>query len=103
MAAIVTAALDAMGGDKGAAVVIPGADIALSRHADIRFRLVGDQAVVRPLLERYPRVKQASEVEHSDISVRMDDRPSQALRRGRWKSSMWLAIDAVKGKGADFA
>ncbi len=26
----------------------------------------------------------------------MDDKPSQALRKGRWKSSMWLAIDAVK-------
>jgi glycerol-3-phosphate acyltransferase PlsX len=26
----------------------------------------------------------------------MDDKPSQALRRGRGKSSMWLAIDAVR-------
>src|SRR4030095_10047849 len=29
--------------------------------------------------------------------------PSQALRRGRWKSSMWLAIDAVKKGTADVA
>jgi glycerol-3-phosphate acyltransferase PlsX len=33
----------------------------------------------------------------------MDDKPSQALRRGRWKSSMWLAIDAVKRGDADVA
>jgi glycerol-3-phosphate acyltransferase PlsX len=26
----------------------------------------------------------------------MDAKPSQALRRGRWKSSMWLAIQAVR-------
>jgi glycerol-3-phosphate acyltransferase PlsX len=26
----------------------------------------------------------------------MNEKPSQALRRGRWKSSMWMAIDAVK-------
>jgi len=31
----------------------------------------------------------------------MDDKPSQALRHGRGKSSMWLAIDAVKKGEAD--
>jgi phosphate acyltransferase len=31
----------------------------------------------------------------------MEDKPSQALRYGRWKSSMWLAIDAVKKGDAD--
>jgi hypothetical protein len=35
--------------------------------------------------------------------VRMEDKPSQALRYGRWKSSMWLAIDAVKKRQADVA
>src|SRR3954471_2845840 len=103
MAAIVTAALDAMGGDKGADVVIPGADIVLARHSDLRFHMFGDQALVQPLLERYPRVKQASQFQHTEIAVRMDDRPSQALRRGRWKSSMWLSIDAVKQGTADYA
>ena len=38
---------------------------------------------------------------HTDIAVRMEDKPSQALRYGRWKSSMWLAIDAVKKGDAD--
>ena len=33
----------------------------------------------------------------------MDAKPSQALRQGRWKSSMWLAIDAVKKGEADAA
>src|SRR5260370_21874004 len=33
----------------------------------------------------------------------MDDKPSQALRHGRWKSSMWGAIDAVKKAEADVA
>ena len=76
MAAIVRAALDVMGGDKGAEVVIPGADILLARRPDIRFVLFGDQAAVMPVLDRYPRVKDASTFTHTDISVRMDDRPS---------------------------
>ena len=33
----------------------------------------------------------------------MHDKPSQALRRGRKTSSMWLAIDAVKKGEADVA
>ena len=40
---------------------------------------------------------------HTDVAIRMDDKPSQALRYGRWKSSMWLAIDAVKKGEADVA
>jgi glycerol-3-phosphate acyltransferase PlsX len=30
----------------------------------------------------------------------MDAKPSQALRKGRWKSSMWLAIQSVRDGGA---
>ena len=103
MAATVTASLDVMGGDKGAAVVIPGAELALRRHPDLKFRLFGDEAVVRPLLDRAPSVKQASIFEHCEISVKMDDKPSQALRRGRWRSSMWRSIEAVKTGDAAFA
>jgi glycerol-3-phosphate acyltransferase PlsX len=33
----------------------------------------------------------------------MGAKPSQALRYGRWKSSMWLAIDAVRRGEADVA
>ena len=33
----------------------------------------------------------------------MDEKPSQALRKGRWKSSMWLALEAVRDGRADAA
>lgn len=103
MAATVTASLDVMGGDKGADVVLPGAEIALSRFPDLNFRLFGDESVVAPILARHPRLAAVSTFEHCDISVKMDDKPSQALRRGRWRSSMWRAIDAVKVGAADYA
>jgi glycerol-3-phosphate acyltransferase PlsX len=96
-------ALDAMGGDHGASVVVPGAEVALARHPDIEFVLFGDQAVVEPLIASRPRLKQASRLVHTDIAVKMDAKPSQALRQGRWKSSMWLAVDAVKKGEADVA
>ena len=101
MADKVRIALDAMGGDHGPSVVLPGADISLTRHPDIEFSLFGDRAVMDPLLEGLPRLKANAKLEHTDVAIQMDDKPSQALRHGRWKSSMWLAIDAVKKDEAD--
>jgi glycerol-3-phosphate acyltransferase PlsX len=94
-------ALDAMGGDHGPAVVLPGADISLDRHPDIEFQLFGDRAAIEPLLEKLPRLKANAKLVHTEVSIRMDDKPSQALRYGRHNSSMWLAIDAVKKGEAD--
>ncbi len=94
-------ALDAMGGDHGASVVLPGADISLTRHPDIEYLVYGDRAAVEPLLKGLPRLAAKARLVHTDVAIRMDDKPSQALRYGRWKSSMWLAIDAVKKGEAD--
>ena len=96
-------ALDAMGGDVGASVVIPGAAIALERRPDTEFLLFGDSKLIDELLAEYPALKAASRVVHTDVTVSMHDKPSQALRRGRKTSSMWLAIDAVKKGEADVA
>ena len=47
-------ALDAMGGDVGAPVIVPGADISLLRHPDTEFLLFGDRSAIEPLLEERP-------------------------------------------------
>src|SRR5215467_10875787 len=96
-------ALDAMGGDHGASVVVPGAALALARHPDSEFVLFGNAAMVEPLLKQHAALAAASRVMHTEVAVKMDEKPSQALRHGRWKSSMWLAIDAVKRGDADVA
>jgi glycerol-3-phosphate acyltransferase PlsX len=96
-------ALDAMGGDFGPSVVVPGAEVSLARHPDMEFVLFGDRAAVEPLLAARPLLHAVSRFVHTDVAVRMDAKPSQALREGRWKSSMWLAIDAVKKGDADVA
>jgi len=96
-------ALDAMGGDYGPAVVVAGAELALRRHSGSTFVFFGNSALMAPLIEARAELKAASRLVHTDIAVRMEDKPSQALRYGRWKSSMWLAIDAVKKGEADMA
>jgi glycerol-3-phosphate acyltransferase PlsX len=96
-------ALDAMGGDHGPSVVVPGAELALAQRPDSTFILFGDRTKIEPLLASRPRLKEVCRLVHTDVAVRMDEKPSQALRSGRWKSSMWLAIDAVKKGEADVA
>src|ERR1700681_4547976 len=96
-------ALDAMGGDVGASVVIPGAAISLTRHPGTEFLLFGDRALIEAQLAKHPALKAASRIFHTDVAVSMHDKPSQALRRGRRTSSMWLAIDAVKKGESDVA
>jgi glycerol-3-phosphate acyltransferase PlsX len=93
--------LDAMGGDHGPSVVIPGAAMALERHPGLRLLVFGDEQIIAPLLASYPKLREAAEIRHTDVAVRMDDKPSQALRAGRWKSSMWQAIQAVRDGEAD--
>ncbi len=95
--------LDAMGGDHGPSVVIPGAALALKRRPRLNFHMYGDEAVVLPLLENYPELKAVTTFVHTDIAISMSDKPSQALRRGRGKSSMWRCIQAVKDGEADAA
>jgi len=101
MNAPLTIALDVMGGDHGPSVAIPGAQIALVRHPNLHFLLVGEETAIRQHLESYPEVAARSEIIHTDIAISMDEKPSQALRKGRWKSGMWLAIQAVRDGSAD--
>jgi len=103
MADKVRIALDGMGGDHGPGVVVEGADLALARQPDSEFLFFGNSLLIAPLLDGRARLKARSRLVHTEVAVRMEDKPSQALRYGRWKSSMWLAIDAVKKGDADIA
>jgi glycerol-3-phosphate acyltransferase PlsX len=96
-------ALDAMGGDFGPSVVVPGAAISLKRHSDVEFLLFGNGPLIEKELGAFPALRAVSRIFHTDVAVSMDDKPSQALRRGRKTSSMWLAIEAVKKGQADVA
>jgi glycerol-3-phosphate acyltransferase PlsX len=94
MTAALTIALDAMGGDHAPDAVIKGAAALLPRFPHVKFILFGDAAQVEPLLRKFPTLNDRSELRHTAEQVASDDKPSQALRRGR-NTSMRLAIDAV--------
>ena len=94
MSANLAISLDAMGGDNAPEMVIRGADIARQRFPEAQFLFFGDEQRIRPMIDRLPGLAAVSTVRHAETEVKMDDKPSQALRSGR-KSSMRYAIDAV--------
>lgn len=97
--------IDAMGGDFAPDVVVKGLEYFLTHEGKgrrARFLLHGDQAKLNPLLAKAPRTRERSEVVHTEKTVSMDDKPSQALRRGK-DSSMWNAVASVKAKRAEIA
>jgi glycerol-3-phosphate acyltransferase PlsX len=98
---VIRISIDAMGGDHGPDIVMPGLLRVAERRPDVRFLIFGREEAVSPNFLKYPRLRAISEFTHCEVSVRMDDKPSQALRHGRWKSSMWKAIEAVKTGDAD--
>ena len=98
---MVTISVDVMGGDFGPDVAIPGLVKSLDRHPELKFQLFGIEEICKPILEKFPKLSEASEFHHCDVAVRMDDKPSKALRQGRRNSSMWRAIEAVKNGDAD--
>ena len=95
MSASLAISLDAMGGDNAPEMVIRGADIARQRFPNAHFLFFGDEQRLKPMIDRLPGLSAVSTVRHAETEVKMDDKPSQALRAGR-KSSMRLAIDAVR-------
>jgi glycerol-3-phosphate acyltransferase PlsX len=92
-----------MGGDFGPEVTIPGAAKALERHPEVTFLLFGQQERCLPILAQFPKLRDKSVFHHCEVAVGMDEKPSQALRRGRYVSSMWRSIEAVKTGQADVA
>ncbi len=89
--------LDAMGGDHGPPVVVAGVRDYRKRHGGegVRFLLHGDETAIRAEMARYALGDEVCEVRHTDKVVAMDEKPAQAMRRGKG-SSLWNAIDAVK-------
>lgn len=89
-----TIALDAMGGDAAPEMVIEGVERIRARFPGVKFLLFGDSEKIAPYLARFPRLGECCELRHTSEAIASDEKPSQALRRGR-QSSMRLAIDAV--------
>ena len=87
--------IDAMSGDHGPSELVPGVARAAQALDGVRFQLHGDQDVLVKELARCPVLAGRVEVRHAERVIAMDEKPAQALRRGKG-TSMWGAVEAVK-------
>ncbi len=88
-----------MGGDHGPSIVVPGVAQAAQALPGVRFLLHGDSARIEAELARCPAARAVSEIRHCDKAIAMDEKPAQAMRRGKG-SSMWNAIESVRADEA---
>ena len=86
-----------MGGDHGPSVVVAGVRDYIRRYGGegVRFVLHGDEQAIARELTRCRLSGEVCEVRHTDKVVAMDEKPAQAMRRGKG-SSLWNAIEQVK-------
>ena len=86
-----------MGGDHGPSVIVPGIRSYLRAHRGegVRFLLHGDEAKITAELTKYALSGDIYEIRHTEKVVAMDEKPAQAMRRGKG-SSLWNAIESVK-------
>lgn len=92
---MITLAVDAMGGDAGLAVTIPGALLFLRQQADVRLLMVGDEVQVRQALEAANAPMDRIQIAHAAQVVEMDEQPQSALKNKK-DSSMRIAVNQVK-------
>ncbi len=92
-------AIDAMGGDRGPSVLVPAA-LKAAREENLSLKLVGQDWVIRELLEKYPVDGVDVEVVHAEEVAEMKDKPSHILRKKK-HTSIQVACDLVKDGEAD--
>src|SRR5277367_2637875 len=69
-------ALDAMGGDHGPTPNVAGAVQATLAASDLNVVLLGDQAILEPLVNGAERIS----IHHCTQNVEMNEKPAEALR-----------------------
>ncbi len=94
---MVTVAVDGMGGDRSPRVVIEGMARVAVRYPRVDFLVFGDEKKILMFLnhKRFSVLKKRTQIIHTNESIKMNESPAVAVRRGG-KSSMALAIKAVK-------
>ena len=92
-------AIDAMGGDFGPGVIVPGA-IQAARDLKVQVLLVGDAPQVEAELAKLSPGKAEYEIVHAPEVVQMHEKPSDILRRKK-ESSIQVACRLVKEGAAN--
>ena len=84
-----------MGGDHGPSVTVPAVARAVKEGLDVRFLLHGAEPQLKAALAKFPTLEGRVEIRHTDKVIGSDEKPAQAMRRGKG-TSMWNAVESVR-------
>lgn len=86
-----------MGGDKAPKAVLGGLNQFLFQNGDdsVLFRVFGDEALLRRMLKKYPRVARSCDIIHSPDKIKPTDKVADVIRRAQ-NTSMYMAIKDVR-------
>jgi glycerol-3-phosphate acyltransferase PlsX len=89
--------IDAMGGDHGPAVAVPGVALAIEAlgASAPRFLLHGDGPKLEAELTKLPQARARCDIRHTDKAIGSEEKAAHALRRGKG-SSLWNCVEAVR-------
>ncbi len=91
---MLTLAVDAMGGDEGLNIAIPGCKLFLKSVANVNLILVGNSEEIKAKLTHYGLNSNRIHIHHASEVVDMGESPQSALKNKK-DSSMRVAIDLV--------
>lgn len=94
---MITLVVDAMGGDQGLAVTVPGATAFLQAHPDVRLIMTGDETQLRQALNAAGAPMERIDICHTTQVVGMDESPQSALKN---KNTPPCALPSTKLKKA---
>ena len=100
--AIITIAVDAMGGDNAPKAICEGAVMALREMNDIAVILCGDEARVRPCLGDVSDVSDRLSVLHCSEEITMHESPTVAVRRKKDSSMVRGMLEVKEGRAQAF-
>jgi glycerol-3-phosphate acyltransferase PlsX len=89
--------IDAMGGDKAPVAVLGGMNQFLFQNGEdgVRFRIFGDEEILRRLLLKYPRVARNCDIIHAPNVIKGTDKVRDVVRSSQ-NTSMYMAIKDVR-------
>lgn len=90
-----TIAIDTKGSDKGPAMIINGAKMALEKHKRLKVCLVGDEEFIRAECKRLEIPEERYEIINAEDEITNYDSPATALFQ-KPNSSLCRALEAVK-------
>lgn len=99
---MITIAVDAMGGDAGLTVTVPGAVAFLKQQPNAHLLMTGDELLLQQALKTAQAPMDRISIVHASQVVEMDEAPQLALKNKK-DSSMRVAINQVKEGNAQAA